>query len=128
MVKKTDASVKLADIAVHGMQEKKAKNIVKIDLRKLGSAVTDFFVICHGDSDRQIEAIADSVEHEIQKATGEKPFSREGYKSSDWVLLDYVNVVIHVFLREKREFYGIEDLWNDGIITEFNEEGVGTVR
>lgn len=128
MVKKTDESEILANIAVHGMQEKKGKDVVKIDLRGLDSTVTDFFVICHGDSDRQVEAIAGSVEDEIRKATGELPFSREGFGTAEWILLDYINVVVHVFLKAKREFYGIEDLWDDGVVTEYSEEGVETER
>lgn len=100
-------------IAVHGMQEKKAQDIVTLDLRKLKGAFADMMVICHGNSDRQVEAIADGVEEEIRLATGEKPLHREGGEKAEWVLLDYVNVVVHVFLEEKRRFYGIEDLWGD---------------
>lgn len=100
-------------IAVHGMQEKKAQDIVTLDLRKLKGAFADMMVICHGNSDRQVEAIADGVEEEIRKATGEKPLHREGGEKAEWVLLDYVNLVVHVFLEEKRRFYGIEDLWGD---------------
>lgn len=122
MVKKTDESAILAEIAVAGMQEKKGKDIVKIDLRGLESAVTDFFVICHADSDRAVEAIADSVVDEIKKATGENPFSKEGYQHADWILLDYVNVVCHIFRRDVREFYSIEDIWGDGIVEHIGEE------
>ncbi|MBL7812053.1 MAG: ribosome silencing factor [Bacteroidetes bacterium] len=103
----------LAAIAVKGMQEKKAHDIVTLDLRKLRSSFADIMVICHGTSDRQVDSIADSVEAEIQKATGEKPLHREGGDKAEWVLLDYVNVVVHVFLEEKRRFYGIEELWGD---------------
>jgi ribosome-associated protein len=113
-LKKTDTGSILAEIAVKGMQEKKAKSIVKIDLRKLNLSIADYFVICHAESDKQIDAIADSVEEEIRKATGEKPFSREGFQLSDWIILDYVDVVVHIFNREKRGFYDLEDLWSDG--------------
>ncbi|MCB9246745.1 MAG: ribosome silencing factor [Flavobacteriales bacterium] len=109
----------LAECAVHGMQEKKAKEIVKIDLRELGASVADFFVICHGDSDRQVEAIADSVVDQVRIQCGEKPFSKEGMRNAEWIILDYVNVVVHVFKKDKREFYGIEDLWGDGIVTNY---------
>lgn len=122
MPKKNAAVDKLADIVVHGMLEKKAHNIVKIDLRELASSVTDIMVICHGDSDRQVMAIADSVIDEVKKQTGENPFSREGFSQGDWVLVDYVNVVVHVFKKEVREFYAIEDLWGDGIVQEITTD------
>jgi ribosome-associated protein len=117
MVKiKESESEALAQIAVFGMQEKKGYDVVTMDLRKLRSAFADFFVICHGSSDRQVEAIADGVEEEIRKATGEKPLHREGAEQAEWILLDYVNVVFHVFQQEKRGFYGLEELWGDAEI------------
>ena len=106
----------LAEIAIHGMQEKKAKNIVFLDLRGLHHAVTDFFVICHGDSNTQVGAIAASVEEEIRKATGEKPWHREGFENAEWILLDYVNIVVHVFQKPQRDFFRLESLWGDAKI------------
>ena len=106
----------LAEIAVHGMQEKKGMSIVTLDLRKLKYSFADFFVICYGTSDRQVEAIADGVEEEIRKVTGEKPLHREGVEQAEWILLDYVNVVVHIFQEDKRSFYGIEELWGDAVI------------
>ena len=122
MLKKAESGNILAEIAVKGMQEKKAKSIVKIDLRKLNLSVADFFVICHAESDKQIDAIADSVEDEIRNATGEKPFSREGFQLSEWIILDYGDVGVHIFNREKRGYYDLEDLWNDGIQTHYEDE------
>jgi ribosome-associated protein len=113
MAKKADPSDILAQVVVKGMQEKKGLNIVALDLRSVRSPMADFFVICHGTSDRQVEAIADSVEEEVRKATGEKPYHREGGNQAEWVLLDYVSVVVHVFSEEKRRFYGLEELWGD---------------
>jgi ribosome-associated protein len=107
----------LVAVMVHGMQEKKAFNIVSLDLRKTSSAFADFFVICHGGSARQVDAIADSVEDEVRKALREKPAHREGNDESEWVLLDYINVVVHIFSEEKRNFYQLEELWGDSIIT-----------
>lgn len=107
----------LVAVMVHGMQEKKAFNIVSLDLRKTSSAFADFFVICHGGSARQVDAIADSVEDEVRKALREKPAHREGNDESEWVLLDYINVVVHIFSEEKRNFYQLEELWGDGIIS-----------
>lgn len=106
----------LVEVIIHGMQEKKANKIVSLDLRQLKTRFADYMVICHGGSDRQVEAIADSVEEEVRKALSEKPFHREGSDKSEWILLDYVNVVVHVFSEEKRNFYNIEELWGDAEI------------
>ena len=122
MPKKNPAVEKLADIIVQGMLEKKAHNIVKIDLRNLTSSVTDIMVICHGESDRQVTAIAESVIHEVKKETGENPFSKEGFAVGEWVLVDYVNVVVHVFKAEMRSFYALEELWADGDIQEITTD------
>jgi ribosome-associated protein len=122
MAKKTENETEaLAMVAVKGMQDKKAHEIVVLDLRKLKGAFADMMVICHGNSDRQVSAIADGVEDEIRNATGEKPLHREGGEHAEWVLLDYVNVVVHVFLEEKRRVLGIEDLWGDAEARKFDE-------
>jgi ribosome-associated protein len=110
---KKEESAILAEIAIKGMQEKKAKEIICMDLRKVHNSVSDFFVICHGDSNTQVDAIAGSVEEEIRKAIGEKPWHREGFQNAEWILLDYVSVVVHVFQKEKRDFYKLEALWAD---------------
>lgn len=111
-IKKEESEI-LAEIAIKGMQEKKAKDIVCMDLRRVHNSVTDFFIICHGDSNTQVDAIAGSVEEEIRKATGEKPWHREGFENAEWILLDYVDVVVHVFQKEQRDFYKLEALWAD---------------
>ncbi|NLR93180.1 ribosome silencing factor [Flammeovirga sp. SR4] len=103
----------LAHIVAKGMQEKKAQNIEILDLRKVKNGVTDFFVICTASSDTQVDAIVDSIEKEVKDANGEKPWATEGTGSQGWALLDYVNVVAHVFLPKKREFYALEELWGD---------------
>ncbi len=120
-LKKAESGAIMAEIAVKGMQEKKAKSIVKIDLRKLNLSIADYFIVCHAESDKQIDAIADSVEDEIRKATGEKPFSREGFRVSEWIILDYIDVVIHIFNREKRNFYDLEALWSDGVQKQYDD-------
>ena len=113
---KTVDSEAMAAVAVQGLQEKKGLDIVTIDLRGLGSAFTDFFVICHGSSNRQIDALADSVEDEMRKVLNERPTHREGSEVAEWVLLDYYNVVVHIFSKPKRDFYALEELWGDGIV------------
>ena len=109
-------SAYLSELAIHGMQEKKGNEIVRLDLRNIFSSVSDYFVICHADSSTQVRAIANSVEEEIFKATQQDPWRKEGLENSEWILLDYVDVVIHIFRTDKREFYGVEDLWGDAEI------------
>jgi ribosome-associated protein len=106
----TDA---LNEAVVRGILEKKGKNIVILDLRKLKDAVADYFIICQGDSSTQVKALADSVEEEVKKSLGERPWHIEGMENAQWVLVDYVNTVVHIFLPGTRDFYNIELLWND---------------
>ncbi|CAM3873729.1 ribosome silencing factor [Mucilaginibacter galii] len=106
----------LSELAIHGIQEKKGNDIVRLDLRNLKSSVSDYFVICHADSGTQVKAIANSIEDEIFKATGQDPWRKEGLEHAEWILLDYVDIVVHIFKTEKREFYGVEDLWGDAEI------------
>lgn len=107
----------LLDAIVEGMQEKKAKNITIINLSKLDNRVADYFVICDADSNTHVNAIADTMEESVIKKTNEKPYHSEGHQNAEWILVDYVNIVAHVFLRDTREFYNIEGLWADGEIT-----------
>ena len=111
-------SKELCDCIVEGMQENKAKNIVVLDLREIESAVTDFFVICSGDSSTQVDGIGSSVVRHTRKQLKEKPFNVEGKTNKEWVLLDYVSVVAHIFYRETREFYDLEELWADAVRTD----------
>ena len=103
----------LADAVISGMQEKKGHNIVLMNLKPTGSALADFFVICHGDSHTQVDALARSVEEEVYRLTGENPVFKEGHTNAEWILLDYIHVVVHIFLKEQRDFYGIERFWAD---------------
>ncbi len=114
--KVADETEQLKDNIVLGMQEKKAKEIVCIDLRPLKNAVTDFFIVCHADSRTHIESIARSIEEYVFTKTKEDPIYKEGFTNAEWILLDYTNVVAHIFLKEKRDFYGIERLWADAEI------------
>jgi ribosome-associated protein len=112
----------LADLVVRGMQDKKASDIVVLNLKHLKNAVADYFVICSATSDTQLDAIARSVEEEVEKATGQNPWQTEGRQNREWVLLDYVDVVVHVFLRDRRAFYALEELWGDAEISFIEEE------
>ena len=106
----------LRDLIIDGMQEKKAKEIVSLDLRNLKNSVADFFIVCHADSKTHTDAIARSVEDFVNKKIGEDPFHKEGMSTSEWILLDYLSVVVHIFQKEKRDYYGIERLWADAEI------------
>lgn len=121
MVKKKilNLSTHLSEIAIHGIQEKKGHDIVRLDLRELNSSVSDYFVICNADSSTQVKAIADSVEDEIFKSFKSVPRHKEGQEHAEWIILDYFDVVIHIFKTEKRNFYGIEDLWGDAETTSY---------
>lgn len=111
----------LLEAVVEGMREKKAKNIMILDLNKIENRVTDFFVICDADSNTHVNSIADSVEEIVEKLAKERAFHTEGHQNGEWILLDYINVVVHVFLREAREHYNIEGLWGDAEITLIND-------
>ena len=115
-IKDNISSAALVEIAVEGIKERKGQQICIMDLREVGNSICDYFVICHGSSNTNVEAIAESVEDEIRKATGEKPSHREGLNNSEWALLDYFNIVVHVFQKETRDYYNIEDLWADAKI------------
>ncbi len=112
-------SMELAMQVAQGMYEKKAEDIKILDMRNVKGASADFFVICHAASDKQVEAIANSVEEEVEKQSNEWPRHREGQVNNEWVLLDYFDVVAHIFQQEKREFYAVEELWGDAVIVEF---------
>jgi len=121
MVKKKigNLSTYLSEIAIHGIQEKKGNDIVRLDLRELSTSVSDYFIICHADSSTQMKAIADSVEKEIYLKTETNPWHIEGRETADWIILDYFDIVVHIFKTEKRDFYGIEDLWGDAQATSY---------
>lgn len=116
--KKIADSEKLSKAVVAGMQEKKAQDIVVMDMRDTKNAIADFFVICSGSSDKQVEAIARSVDEEVEKKLKENPWQMEGKNNKEWVILDYITVVVHIFKKDKREFYALEKLWGDALITE----------
>ena len=119
--KMLDAADILANVIITGMQENKAKEIVCIKLKEIEAAICDYFVICHGTSNTHVSAIAESVINETLKTLKDKPFNKEGLKNSEWILLDYGNVVVHVFQKETRDFYNIEKLWGDANIEQIKD-------
>lgn len=117
--KRAENSYELAIQVAQGMAEKKAEQITILDMRNVKGASADFFVISHAESDKQVEAIANSVEDEVGKLSDEWPRHKEGFTNLEWVLLDYFDVLVHVFQREKREFYAVEELWGDATVIPF---------
>ncbi|GGH37757.1 ribosome silencing factor [Dyadobacter endophyticus] len=111
------SSKDLTELVVKGMTEKKGLDIAILDLRKVKNSITDFFVICSGNSDTQIDALANSVEDEVYKISKTEPWQKEGKANGEWILIDYVDVVAHIFNKERRKHYDLEELWGDAEVT-----------
>jgi ribosome-associated protein len=105
---------------MRAVQDKKAENIVSLDLRKIPEAVADFFIVCEANNQPQIRALADHVESEVRKHCGEAPYHHEGKQNLQWVLIDYVNIVVHIMMPESRKFYKLEEMWSDAVLEEHN--------
>ena len=118
-----DTDILLSSI-IRGIHEKKGKNVLKIDLRNLESRIADFFVICHASSNSQVSAICDSVEETARKEAGEKPLRIHGLENCFWVLIDYGNIIVHIFIEEYRSFYNLESLWADAKIEIIEDKNV----
>jgi ribosome-associated protein len=112
---------KIIKIIIAAIQDKKGENIISLDLRKINEAAADFFIICEAGNQPQIRAIADHIEELVKEQCGENPYHHEGYKALQWVLIDYVNVVIHIMLPEKRKFYQLEEMWSDAVTQQHDE-------
>lgn len=110
---------KILTTIIKAIQDKKGENIVSLDLRKIHEAVADFFVICEASTNTQVKAIADSVEQSVKETLGEAPYRHEGQQSAQWILIDYVNVVVHVMQPETRRFYKLEEMWSDAPMTNY---------
>ncbi|MBC7628811.1 ribosome silencing factor [Ferruginibacter sp.] len=112
---------KIIKAIIHAIQEKKGENIVSLDLRKIPEAVADFFIICQASNNTQLKAIADFIEEDVKLKCGEPPYKHEGKQAQQWILIDYVNVVVHIMLPEPRKFYQLEEMWSDASVTEHND-------
>ena len=117
MIKNTSSPDTLISLIIEGMEDIKGQNISLLDLRKIENTVCDYFIICDGNSNTQVNAIVNSVQKNVSKNIREKPYQIEGIENAEWILMDYVNVVVHVFQKHKREYYDIENLWGDAKIT-----------
>jgi ribosome-associated protein len=109
----------LNNLIIDSIQDIKGKNIVKLDLRKLDDAPTDFFIICEGDSNTQVKAISENIYKRLKQEDGQVPVHVEGKQNARWICMDYFYTVVHVFYRETREFYALEELWSDAKFTEY---------
>lgn len=109
---------KIIKTIIAAIQEKKGENIISLDLRKINEAVADFFIICEAGSQPQVRAVAENVEVRVKEKCTENPYHHEGYNNLHWVLIDYVNVVVHVMLPENRKFYKLEEMWSDAAAEE----------
>ncbi len=117
----TDNTNELMETVVFGMLEKKAKDVTIIDLRSIPNAISSFYIICHGTSNTHVESIAESVGAEVSKRLNDRPIHVEGARLAEWILLDYSNVVVHVFQKDRRDFYNLEGLWADADIRTIQE-------
>jgi ribosome-associated protein len=117
MAKKTVSTDVLLTNIIKGIEEVKGNDIEILDLRAIDTAVCDYFVICNGTSNTQVNAIVNSVQKIVSKELKDKPWHVEGTDNAEWVLMDYVSIVVHVFQKEIREYYNIEGLWGDAKIT-----------
>ena len=112
-----DKENRLLDSIIEGIKEKKSEQIISMDMTKIHNSICDYFVICHAESERLVQAIADSVQKATHIAVSEKPINKTGYTNAKWILLDYGDIIVHVFKKEYREIYNLEELWSDAETT-----------
>ena len=118
MAKDNISADQLISVIISGIEDVKGKEINILDLREIENTVCDYFIICDGNSNTQVNAITSSIQKNVSKSIHEKPYQIEGTENAEWVLMDYVNIVVHVFQKHKRAYYDIENLWGDANITE----------
>ncbi|MBO5806837.1 MAG: ribosome silencing factor [Bacteroidaceae bacterium] len=117
MQKRTITADEVIKQVIEGIQDKKGKGIVVVDMLKLGNSICDYFVICQGNSPAQVSAITDSIEDTVRERCGRKPYAVDGLRNAQWVAMDYGDILVHVFLPDTRQFYDIEHLWADAELT-----------
>ena len=120
-VKKLTKNSKIFKAIINAILEKKGENIVSLDLRKIPEAVADFFIICEASNNTKLKAIADFVEFDVKEKCEESAYKHEGRQAQQWILIDYVNVVVHIMLPEPRKFYQLEEMWSDAPQTEHRD-------
>jgi ribosome-associated protein len=115
-------NAKIFKTIIRAIHQKKGEKTVSLDLRKIPEAVADFFIICQASNTTQVKAICDFIENQVKDECGEQPFRHEGQKTAQWILIDYVNVVVHVMHQDTRKFYKLEDMWSDAQLTEHEDK------
>ena len=118
MTKKKSSADQLITTIIAGIEEVKGKDITILDLREIENTVCDYFIVCEGTSNTQVNAIVNSIQKQVSKTLRDKPWHIEGEKNAEWILMDYVNVVVHIFQKQVREYYDIESLWGDAKTTQ----------
>lgn len=118
MTKENSTADHLITIILNGIEDVKGQHINILDLREIENTVCDYFIVCEGTSNTQVNAIVNSIQKKVSKEAKDKPWHIEGADNAEWVLMDYVNVVVHVFQKHIREYYDIESLWGDAVTTE----------
>ena len=123
MVKKKEitATHLMSEVVIKGLQDLKGENIVSIDLTTIENAVCDNFIVCTGTSNTHVSSLANSVEKEVRETLQDKPWKKEGFGNAEWIILDYVNTVVHIFQEKSRTFYNLDGLWADAKITKIEE-------
>lgn len=120
-VSRLNRNSKIIKAILKAISDKKGENVISLDLRKINEAVADYFIICEAGSQPQVRAIADHIEEEVKAKCSDTPFHQEGRQGMQWVLLDYVDVVVHIMLPETRKFYKLEEMWSDAAAEEHND-------
>ncbi len=115
-------SSKIIKTIIATIHDKKGENVISLDLRKIPEAVADFFIVCEANNPTLLKAIADNIEYEVKEKCAEQAYKHEGRQAQQWILIDYINVVVHIMLPETRKFYQLEEMWSDAVSTEHNED------
>ena len=115
-------SSKIIKTIIATIYDKKGENVISLDLRKIPEAVADFFIVCEANNPTLLKAIADDIEYEVIEKCGEAAYKHEGRQAQQWILIDYVNVVVHIMLPDTRKFYQLEEMWSDAVFTEHKED------
>jgi ribosome-associated protein len=115
-------SSKIIKTIINAIHEKKGENVISLDLRKIPEAVADFFIVCEANNPSLLKAVADEIEHEVKEKCDEAAYKHEGRQAQQWIIIDYINVVVHIMLPEPRKFYQLEEMWSDVVATEHNED------
>ena len=119
-ITRLNSNSRILKFILKAIREKKGEHVVSLDLKKIPEAISDYFIICEATSTTQVKAIADFVEETVKKETGENPYHHEGYQVQHWILIDYINVVVHIMLPETRRFYKLEEMWSDAVLQEYD--------